>query len=74
MDPIFEHPVFDSARERIKRVKLKKHKKHLKIRCIHVLSVEVSMYFSVAKQVRFADEGSSVFNKCRDSHNKWRDG
>ena len=56
MDPIFEHPAFDSARERIKCVKLKKHKKHLKIRCILVLSVKVTMYFSVAKQVRSADE------------------
>ena len=30
--------------------------------------------FSVAKQARSAGEGSSVFNECRDCHNKWRDG
>ena len=30
--------------------------------------------FSVAKQGRSADEGTPVFNECRDCHNKWRDG
>ena len=30
--------------------------------------------FSIEKQVRSADEGTSVFNECRDCHNKWRDG
>ena len=30
--------------------------------------------FSVAKQARSADEGTSVFNECLDCHNKWRDG
>ena len=30
--------------------------------------------FSVAKQVRSADEGTSVFNEFRNCHNKWRDG
>ena len=30
--------------------------------------------FSAAKQVRSADEGTTVFNKCRDCHNKWRNG
>ena len=30
--------------------------------------------FSITKQVRSADEATSVFNKCRDCHNKWRDG
>ena len=29
--------------------------------------------FSIAKQVRSADEGISLFNECGDCHNKWRD-
>ena len=29
--------------------------------------------FSIAKQVRSADEGTTVFNKGRDCCNKWRD-
>ena len=29
--------------------------------------------FSVAKQVTSADEGASIFNECRDCHNKWKD-
>ena len=28
--------------------------------------------FSIAKQVRSADEGTTVFNECCDCHNKWR--
>ena len=27
----------------------------------------------LAKQVRSADGGTSVFNECRDCHNEWRD-
>ena len=30
--------------------------------------------FSASKLVRSADEGTSVFNECRECHNKWRDG
>ena len=29
--------------------------------------------FSIAKRVRSADEGMTVFKECRDCHNKWRD-
>ena len=30
--------------------------------------------FSIAKQVRPADEGTPVFSECRECHNKWIDG
>ena len=33
----------------------------------------IKMFF-IAKQVRSVDEGTSVFNDCRDCHNKWTDG
>ena len=41
MDPIFEHPVFDSAREKMKRFirQLEKHRKPLKTRCALVSNV-----------------------------------
>ena len=29
-----------------------------------------NIVFSVAKQVRSADEGTSVFDECQDCHNK----
>ena len=31
-------------------------------------------YIFCCKTVRSADEGTSVFNECRDCHNKWRNG
>ena len=34
---------------------------------------ESNKIFSIAKKVRSTDEGKTVFNKCRDCHNKWRD-
>ena len=47
MDPIFEHPVFDTARERVKCVirHLKNPKKNLKTRCTLVSNVGATMYF-----------------------------
>ena len=33
-----------------------------------------SKIFSIAKQIRSADEGTSVLNECCDCHKKWRDG
>ena len=41
MDPIFEHPVFDSAREKMKRYirQLVNQKKPLKTHCILVSNV-----------------------------------
>ena len=76
MDPIFEHPVFDSAREKMKRFirqleKLQEAFENLLYTCFKCGSNNI---FSVSKQVRCADEGTSVFNECRECHNKWRDG
>ena len=76
MDPIFEHPVFDSAREKMKRFirqleKLQEALENLLYTCFKCWSNNI---FSVAKQVRSSDEGTSVFNKCRNCHNKLRDG
>ena len=47
MDPIFEHPVSDSAREKIKRVirQLEKSREDLKTRCTLVPNVGAAMYF-----------------------------
>ena len=48
MDPIFEHPVFDSAREKMKNVlqdSLKNHRKLLKTRCTLVSNVVAIIYF-----------------------------
>ena len=76
MDPIFEDPAFDLAREKIRRFIRQPEKSQE--------TFENSLYtcfkcgsnnaFSIAKQVRSADEGTSVFNECRDCHSKWRDG
>ena len=76
MDPIFEHPVFDSAREKMKRIfrQLGKSQETLENSLYTCFKCGSNKIFSVAKQVRSADEGTSVFNECRDCHNKWRDG
>ena len=71
MDPIFEHPVLDSAREKMKRVirQLEKPQEALEnsYTCFKCGSNKI---FSIAKQVRSADEGMTVFKECRDCHNK----
>ena len=76
MDPIFEHPVFDSAREKMKHfiTQLEKPQEAFSGSLYTCFKCESNNIFSVAKQVRSADEGTSVFNECRDCHNKWRDG
>ena len=73
MDPIFEHPVSDSAREKMKQFirHLEKSQEPLE-NSLYTCFKCGSNIFSIAKQVRSADEGTSVFNKCRDCHNKWR--
>ena len=76
MDPIFEYPVFDSAREKMKRFirhleKLQETFENSLYTCFKCGSNNV---FSVVKQARSSDEGTSVFNECRHCHNKWRDG
>ena len=75
MDPIFEHPVFDLARENLKRfirqlARLHETLENSLYACFKSVSNNV---FSIAKQARSADEGMSVFNECRGCHNKWRD-
>ena len=76
MDPIFEHLVFDSVREMVKRVirQLKKPQEFLEKSWYTCFKCGSNNVFSIAKQVRSADEGTSVFNECHDCHNKWRDG
>ena len=75
MIPIFEHPVFDSAREKVKRVmrQLEKSQEALENPLYTCFKCGRNNIFSVAKQVRSADEGTSVFNECRDCHNEWMD-
>ena len=71
MDPIFEHAVFDSAKERVKCVikQLEKPQEAPENLLYTCLKYEDNNVFFIAKQVRFADEGTSVFNECRDCHN-----
>ena len=76
MDPIFEHPVFDSAREKMKRFirQIQKSQKAFENSLCTFFKCGSNNIFSVAKQVGSADEGASVFNECHDCHNKWRNG
>ena len=72
MDPIFEYPVFDSARKSVKCVKkqLKKPQEHLEDSLYTCFKCGSNKIFSIAKQVWSADEGTSVLNECCDCHNK----
>ena len=47
MDPIFEHPIFDSSREKLKRVirQLEKLQESLETRCTLVSNVVATIYF-----------------------------
>ena len=79
MDPIFKHPVFDLAREKIKHFirQLQKSQEALENSlyiCFKCGSNNIYNIFSVAKQLRSSYEGTSVFNERHDCHNKWRDG
>ena len=77
MDPIFEHPVFDSVREKMERFirQLEKSQEAFENSLLYTcFKCGSNNICSVAKQVRSADEGTSVFNECCDCHNKWRDG
>ena len=73
MDPTFEHPVFDSTREKMKR-QLEKSQETLENSLYTCFKCGSNNVFSVAKQARSAEEGISVFNECIDCQNKWRDG
>ena len=76
MDPIFEHPVFDSAREKVKYVikQLEKPQETFEGSLYTCFKCGSNKIFSITKQIRSADQGTSVFNECRDCYNKWRDG
>ena len=76
MDPIFEHPVFDSDREKVEHVirRPEKPPKALENSLYTCFKCGSNKIFSIAKQVRSADEAMTVFNECHDCHNKWRDG
>ena len=72
MDPIIEHPVFDSVRKKMKR-QLEKPQEAFEKSLYISFKFGSNKIFSIAKHVRSADEGTSVFNECRDCNNKWRD-
>ena len=74
VDPTFEYPVFDLAREKLKRVirQLKKPQEALEKSLYICFKCGSNKIFSIAKRFRSADEGMSIFSKCRDCHNKWR--
>ena len=76
MDPIFEHPIFNLAREKMKRAmeQLEKPRQAFSNSLYTCFKCGSNNVFSVAKQVRSANEGTSVFNECRNCRNKWRDG
>ena len=68
MGPISEHPVFDSARERVKCVikQLEKPQETFENSLYTCFNCGSNNVFSIANQVSSADE----FCDC---HNKWRD-
>ena len=76
MNPIFKHPIFDSARETVKRAMelLEKLQEALENSLYTCFKCGSNNVFSVVKKVRSADEETSVFNGCRNCHNNWRDG
>ena len=76
MDPIFEHPIFNLAREKMKRAmeQLEKPWQAFSNSLYTCFKCGSNNVFSVAKQVRSANEGTSVFNECHNCRNKWRDG
>ena len=66
-----EHPVFDSAREKMKLFirQIEKSQETFENSLYTCFKCGSNNIFYVAKQVR-----SAVFNECHDCHNKWRDG
>ena len=75
-DPIFEHPVFDSSRNRVKCVikQVEKPQEALEDSLYTCFKCGSNNIFSITRQARSPNEGTSVFNKFHDCHNKWRDG
>ena len=76
LDPIFEHPIFDSAREKVRRAmeQLEKSQEILENSFYTCFKCGSNKVFSIAKLVRSADEGMPVFNEYCDCHNEWRNG
>ena len=76
MDLVFTRPIFDSASEKVKRAidQLQKPQQAFSNSSYTCFKCGNNNVFSVARQVRSADQGASVFNECRDCHNNWRDG
>ena len=76
MDPVYKHSIYDSAREKVTRAveQLEKPRQAFSNSLYTCFKCGSNNVFSVARQVRSADEGTSVFNECREFHNKWRDG
>ena len=72
MDPNFEHPVFDSAREKMKRVirQLEKPKEALENSLYTCFKCGGNNISSIAKQFRSADEEMTIFKECRGCHDK----
>ena len=70
MAPFFKHPIFDLAGEKVKRVirQLEKPQEALENSLYTCFKCGSNNVFSIAKQVRSADEGTSVFNECHDCH------
>ena len=68
MAPIFEHPVFDSARKKMNRAmeQLQKSQEALENLLYTCFKCGCNKIFAIAKQVRSVDEGTSVFNECQD--------
>ena len=76
MDPVFKHPIFDSAMEKVKRAieQLKKPQQAFSNSLYTCFKCGSNNVFSVGRQVRPADEGTSVFNECCECQKKWREG
>ena len=74
MNSVFEHPVFDSIREKLKRVirQLEKPQKVLENWLYTCFKCESNKIFSIAKQVMSTDEGLTIINDCRGCQNKWK--
>ena len=66
MDPIFKHPIFDSAREKIKRTmeQLKILQQAFSNLLYTYFKCGRNNVFPVARQVRSPDEGTFVLNEC----------
>ena len=76
MDPFFEHPTFDKAKEKVLPFirQLENPQETFESLLYTCFKCGSNNIFSVARQVTSSDEGTSAFNKCREYQNKWSDG